>query len=157
MNQQFLFNISIQQLPILIVVLLDHILDLRVSHRRSDVFEELTELSFLLKCFPEELLESKVHLGDISSSFDLLDLVRSAVHFAVPSVHQEKNPDLSSGVLLEYFLNRNEILERLAHFKPSNMEMSVVEPVVDPVLGSVESFSLSNFIVVVGELEVHTS
>jgi hypothetical protein len=79
------------------------------------------------------------------------------VHGSVPLVVEEKVPKLSMVVLRKEFLDGTEVLERLAHLLPLDVKMSNVKPVPYPMVAVVEGFRLSDFIVMMRELQVDSS
>lgn len=115
--------------PLLVALLHAH-----VAHRRLQAQEELAVL-LVLRDRLQHLLLAVVH------------------HHVVP-VQAEVQPQLSPRVPLQHLLDRHEVLQRLRHLLPRNVQVPRVDEVVDPLLRLQARLSLRDRVVVVRESQV---
>mmetsp|Transcript_99544 Transcript_99544/g.281681 ORF Transcript_99544/g.281681 Transcript_99544/m.281681 type:complete len:528 (+) Transcript_99544:947-2530(+) len=102
-----------------------------------------------------EAAEDVLHLP-----LDLLghvDRLVGVVHPLVPRLHQEHQPQLMRGVHLHGLADRDEVLQRLRHFEPLDVEVPGVPEVVHPLAPAQVRLRLRHFVVVVRELQVLTA
>mmetsp|Transcript_35108 Transcript_35108/g.60100 ORF Transcript_35108/g.60100 Transcript_35108/m.60100 type:complete len:501 (-) Transcript_35108:451-1953(-) len=100
---------------------------------------------------------AEVGLDPLLLLLGVLDRLLRVVHRPVPRLQQEHEPDLPGRVPRERLTDRDEVLERLGHLEPLDVQVAKVPKVVDPLGAPVHRFRLAELVVVVGELEVRAA
>jgi hypothetical protein len=79
------------------------------------------------------------------------------VHNTLVLLKQKHHPDLSWGVQLQDFFDSDKVLQWFTHLEALDVQVTCMDPIVDPLIIFIVTFGLSNLILMMGEHQIPSS